>query len=386
MEPDSRHPRDFTRGELLRYSRHLLLPEVGPEGQARLKDARVLIAGAGGLGSPLALYLAAAGVGTIGISDFDRVDLSNIQRQILYGTDDVGRPKADAAAARLRSLNPEIDVIPHPDRIDGENVLELTRSYDIVADGTDNFATRYLLNDACVLEGKPIVHGSIFRFEGQVSIFAAAPGPCYRCVFPDPPPPGTVPSCAEAGVLGVLPGIVGSLQALEVLKLILGIGAPLVGRLLLVDTLPVRFQELTIRRDPACPVCGDHPTITEPVEMEPACERPWEETARDPGSMTVEELSAEIRRGASIFLLDVRERYEADIAKLPGAHLIPLGEIPRRLAEIDRRRPVIVYCHHGIRSSYVCSLLRDAGFRDVRNLAGGIDAWSARVDGSVPRY
>lgn len=382
---------EFSRGELLRYSRHLLLPEVGPEGQARLKGARVLVAGAGGLGSPMALYLAAAGVGTIGIADFDSVDLSNIQRQILFTTSDVGRPKVDAAVEHLRSLNPDVTIVPHPERIGASNILRIAGDYDIVADGTDNFTTRYLLNDACVLLQKPNVHGSIFRFEGQLSVFAAPGGPCYRCVFPEPPPPGAVPSCAEAGVLGVLPGIVGTLQALEVLKLVLGIGETLAGRLLLIDALPVRFQELTIRRDPTCPVCGENPTITAPVEMEIACERPAEETPATGrhaagASMSVEDLHAAIEKGAPIFLLDVREPYEAAIAKIPGGHLIPLGEVPQRLREVDRKRTIVVYCHHGIRSSYACSFLRDAGFEDVRNLSGGIDAWSARVDGSVPRY
>ncbi len=379
----------LSRDELLRYSRHLILPEVGLKGQRRLKAASVLIVGAGGLGSPLALYLAAAGVGRLGLVDFDRVDASNLQRQVLYGTGSIGRPKLEAARERLADLNPGVRVDLHETRLSSENALELIAPYDVVVDGTDNFPTRYLVNDACALLGKPNVYGSIFRFEGQASVFDARVGPCYRCLYPDPPPPGLVPSCAEGGVLGVLPGVIGVLQGIETLKLLLGIGEPLVGRLLLFDALALTFRELALRKDPDCPLCGPKRTITALVDYEAFCglspveqadvnAQSWEISAR--------ELSERLGRGDALTVIDVREPHEWEIAHLPGATLIPLNTLPARLAELDTRRELVLHCHHGQRSMRALEFLRQSGYRRLKNLRGGIDAWSKDVDPSVPRY
>ena len=379
----------LSKEDILRYSRHLIMPEVTLEGQKRLRDARVLCVGAGGLGSPLTLYLAAAGVGHIGVVEFDTVDLTNIQRQILYSTSDVGRPKLEAATARLRALNPGIEIIPHPTRLSSENVLDVARNYDIVADGTDNFPTRYLVNDACVLLGKPNVYASIFRFEGQAAVFDARRGPCYRCLFPEPPPPGLVPSCAEGGVLGVLPGIVGTLQALEVLKLILGIGEPLIGRLVLFDALGFRFRDLQVRKNPECAVCGQAPTITAPIDYEEFCGIRGEEVEADASgwpTFTVEEFDRRRREGESFHLLDVREPHEFEIVRIPGAELLPLSELPGRMHELDSARTYVVSCYRGTRSVQACQLLKQAGFGRLIVLAGGVDAWAQRVDPSLPRY
>lgn len=375
--------------EILRYSRHLLMPEVTLEGQRRLKAARVLCVGAGGLGSPLSLYLAAAGVGTIGLAEFDTLDLTNLQRQVLYSTADVGRPKLGAAVSRLRALNPDIAIVPHPVRLDGGNALALFRDYDIVADGTDNFPTRYLVNDAAVLTGRPDVWASIYRFEGQVSVFGAPGGPCYRCLFPEPPPPDLVPSCAEGGVLGVLPGIVGSLQALEVIKLVLGIGEPLVGRLALFDALALELREVRIGRDPSCAVCGESPTVTEPIDYAQFCglgaDAPAAAGDAVP-SISVDEFRRRRDAGEDLTLLDVREPHELDIARISGALSLPLGELPARLHELDTARSYTLACHHGTRSVRAYRLLRGAGFERLQVLSGGVDAWAERVDPSLPRY
>ncbi|HEX6643848.1 MAG TPA: molybdopterin-synthase adenylyltransferase MoeB [Gemmatimonadales bacterium] len=370
--------------ELLRYSRHLLLPEVGVAGQERLGASRVLLLGAGGLGSPAALYLAAAGVGTIGLVDFDAVDLTNLQRQVLHGTATVGRPKLDSARERIADLNPHVRVEPHEVRLTSENAREIVRDYDVVVDGSDNFPTRYLVNDACVLERRPLVYGSIFRFDGQVSVFDAERGPCYRCLYPEPPPPGLVPSCAEGGVLGVLPGIIGSMQALEAIKLLLGVGDTLVGRLVLFDALRFRTRELALRKDPDCPVCGTSPTVTELIDYDAFCGMP-----AGPAPDTevgVRELAGELAGGAPPLLVDVREPHEWEIAHVGGATLIPLGELPARLAEIDPHRPIVTYCHRGVRSQRAREILAGAGFRGVRSLAGGIDAWAREVEPGMARY
>jgi adenylyltransferase/sulfurtransferase len=374
----------LSHAELVRYARHLSLPEVGIEGQERLKAARVLLIGAGGLGSPAALYLAAAGVGTIGLVDFDAVDVTNLQRQIMHGTADVGRPKLDSARERLAGLNPHVAVEAHPVRLTSENARSLIAAYDVVVDGSDNFPTRYLVNDACVLEGKPLVYGSIFRFEGQASVFDAASGPCYRCLYPEPPPPGLVPSCAEGGVLGVLPGIIGSIQALEAIKLMLGAGESLRGRLLLVDAFRMRFRELTLRKDPECPVCGPRPSVRELIDYDAFCGI----GAGPPPGATVEPaaLAAELRGPAAPLLLDVREPHEWEIARIEGARLLPLGQLPARIGEIDPHAEVVTYCHHGLRSMRALEILRGAGFRNVRSLDGGIDSWARDVDREMDRY
>jgi molybdopterin/thiamine biosynthesis adenylyltransferase/rhodanese-related sulfurtransferase len=372
--------------EILRYGRHLVMPEVTAAGQAKLKAARVLCVGAGGLGSPVSLYLAAAGIGTLGVVEYDTVDLSNIQRQILYDTADVGRPKLTAAAARLGALNTDIDVVRHDTRLTSDNVMDVVADYDIVVDGTDNFPTRYLVNDACVLAGKPNVYGSIYRFEGQVSVFDATRGPCYRCLFPEPPPPGAVPSCAEGGVLGVLPGIIGTLQALEVLKRVLELGDDLVGRLVLFDALAFEFRELRIRKDPDCVVCGRSPSITAPIDYDAFCSGPAQPVnAREPGRIGVREFADLRERDADVELLDVRNPYETDIAAIPDAILIPLDQLHRRLGELDPSRRYVVTCHHGPRAVRACELLAD-GFERLEVLEGGLDAWSIEVDPSVPRY
>jgi sulfur-carrier protein adenylyltransferase/sulfurtransferase len=379
----------LTTSESVRYSRHLILPEVGPEGQRRLKAARVLLVGAGGLGSPAALYLAAAGVGTLGIVDFDVVDATNLQRQVIHGTPDVGRPKLDSARDRIAAINPHVAVEPHPVRLTSENAREIVRRYDVVLDGTDNFPTRYLVNDACVLEGKPNVYGSILRWEGQASVFCAPGGPCYRCLFAEPPPPGLVPSCAEAGVLGVLPGIVGCIQALEAVKLVLGAGDPLVGRLLLFDALRLSFREMRLRRDPACPACGDHPTLHALIDYDHFCgTAPESAMPQEVPEMTPEELKARLDRGDPLTVIDVREPFEWEIGNLEpqGARLIPLGEVEERMDEIDPSAEVVVHCRSGKRSADAARLLRERGYERVWNLEGGILAWSDRVDPSIPKY
>src|SRR5215210_2759412 len=376
----------LSHAEVLRYSRHLLLPEVGISGQRKLKAARVLTIGAGGLGSPLSLYLAAAGVGTIGIVDFDVVDLTNLQRQIVHGTSTLGQPKLDSAEARLTDLNPNVKIERHETRLTSDNALEILREYDIVVDGTDNFPTRYLVNDACVLLGKPNVYGSIFRFEGQASLFYAEQGPCYRCLYSEPPPPGLVPSCAEGGVLGVLPGIVGSIQALETIKWIIGAGNSLIGRLLLFDALKLRFRELQLRKDPGCPLCGENPTIHELIDYEAFCGIGAEPEYAGP-EITAEELARETQqKGAGLVLVDVREPHEWDIAHIEGAWLIPLGQLPERLGELDGHAEIVTHCHHGARSMKALQLLKGAGFGKVRSLAGGIDAWAEQVEPGMARY
>lgn len=376
----------LSHAEVLRYSRHLLLPEVGMTGQRKLKAARVLTVGAGGLGSPLSLYLAAAGVGTIGIVDFDVVDLTNLQRQIVHGTSTLGRPKLESAEARLSDVNPNVRIEKHETRLTSQNALEILREYDIVVDGSDNFPTRYLVNDACVLLGKPNVYGSIFRFEGQASLFYAKEGPCYRCIYAEPPPPGLVPSCAEGGVLGVLPGIIGSIQALETIKWILGAGDLLIGRLLLFDALKLRFRELQLRKDPACPICGDRPSIRELIDYEAFCGIGAEPDYAGP-EITAEELRQEMsQKGADLVLIDVREPHEWEIAHIEGARLIPLGQLPGRLGELDGHSEIVTHCHHGARSMKALALLKGAGFSRVRSLAGGIDAWADRIEVGMPRY
>jgi adenylyltransferase/sulfurtransferase len=373
--------------EILRYSRHLIMPEVGMVGQLKLKAARVLCIGAGGLGSPLALYLGAAGVGTLGIVDFDVVDYTNLQRQIIHSTADVGRKKLDSAAEKLKAINPFLEIRTFETRLSSENALELFREFDIIADGTDNFPTRYLVNDACVLTGKPNVYGSIFRFEGQVSVFATEDGPCYRCLYPEPPPPGLVPSCAEGGVLGILPGLVGVMQATEVIKLILGKGDPLIGRLLLVDALGMKFRELKLRKNPDCPACGTHPTITRLIDYNEFCGIRGEEKAAETGvpEIQVEELKRRLDAGEDVFVLDVREPHEYQICNIDG-YLIPLGDLPKRVSELDSSREIVAHCRSGVRSAKAVDFLRQAGFKKVHNLAGGILAWADRIDPKMPKY
>jgi sulfur-carrier protein adenylyltransferase/sulfurtransferase len=374
--------------EILRYSRHLIMPEVGMEGQLKLKQAKVLCIGTGGLGAPLGLYLAAAGVGRIGLVDFDSVDATNLQRQILFSTNDVGRPKIAAAADRLRGLNPDIQIDTFETRLTSDNALDLFKDYDIIVDGTDNFPTRYLVNDACILLGKPNVYGSIFRFEGQITVFGYPGGPCYRCLYPEPPPPGLVPSCAEGGVLGVLPGIVGSIQAAETLKLIIGKGESLVGRLLLFDALAMRFRELKLRKNPDCPVCGEHPTVTKLIDYVQFCGIRGEEAPAPQTTVpeiTPRDLKSRLDRGDDLFILDVREPHEFQICNL-GGHLIPLGDLSRRVNELDSSREIVAHCRSGKRSAEAIEFLRKAGFRKIWNLKGGILAWSDEVDSSVPKY
>jgi adenylyltransferase/sulfurtransferase len=381
---------ELTADELSRYSRHLILPEVGVEGQRKLKAARVLCVGTGGLGSPLALYLAAAGVGTLGLVDFDVVDASNLQRQIIHSTADIGRKKLDSAEEKLKALNPALNVVKHDTLLSSANALDILTDYDVVADGTDNFPTRYLVNDACVLLGKPNAYGSIFRFEGQASVFGAKDGPCYRCLYPEPPPPGLVPSCAEGGVLGILPGLIGVIQATETIKLILGIGEPLIGRLLLVDALNMRFRQLKLRKNPECPVCGDHPTVTKLIDyqqfcgIEPASER---QSAVKNGipQVSPKDLKKRIDAGENLFILDVREPFEYQIANIGGV-LIPQNDVAQRIGEIDRTREIVVQCKSGGRSQRIAEYLKQSGFPKVSNLAGGILAWSDEVDPKVPKY
>ena len=385
---------ELTNAEVQRYSRHLILPEVGPDGQRRLKAGRVLCVGAGGLGSPAALYLAAAGVGTIGIVDFDAVDASNLQRQILHSTPDVGRPKLQSAREKLSALNPEVRIETHETTLTSKNAFELFREYDVILDGTDNFATRYLVNDACVLLGKPNAYGSIFRFEGQASVFATKNGPCYRCLYPEPPPPGLVPSCAEGGVLGVLPGVIGTIQATESIKLLLGAGSTLIGRLLLYDAWNMRFRELKLRRDPDCPVCGDHPTVRELIDYEQFCGVTQPAASAAPAALTsdfevtVEQLNEIRKSGQPLYLLDVREPQEFQICRIPGSTLIPLGQLPARLNEVPTAAgspEIIVHCKSGVRSARAVRLLQERGIA-ARNLKGGILAWIDRIDPTLPKY
>jgi sulfur-carrier protein adenylyltransferase/sulfurtransferase len=381
-------PTQLSKQEILRYSRHLIMPEVGMEGQLKLKQAKVLCIGAGGLGSPLALYLAAAGVGKLGIVDFDVVDFTNLQRQIIHDTNDVGRPKLHSAKETIADINPNVEVEAFEARLTSENALEIFRDYDIVADGTDNFPTRYLVNDACVLLGKPNVYGSIFRFEGQATVFYAAEGPCYRCLYPEPPPPGLVPSCAEGGVLGVLPGIIGCIQALETIKLILGKGQTLIGRLLLFDALGMKFRELKLRKNPDCPVCGTHPTITHLIDYEQFCGIRGEEhvpETRVP-EITAPEVKKLMDEKRPFVLVDVREPHEFQICRIPGSTLIPLGEIPRRMHELNSADEIVVHCRSGMRSAQAVEFLMKAGFRKIHNLKGGVLAWADQVDPSMPKY
>jgi adenylyltransferase/sulfurtransferase len=378
----------LSREEIQRYSRHLIMPEVGMEGQLKLKRARVLTIGTGGLGAPLGLYLAAAGVGHLGLVDFDVVDSSNLQRQVTFTTADVGKPKSEAAKARLSALNPAIEIVSYETRLTSENALDLFRDYDIIVDGTDNFPTRFLVNDACILLGKPNVYGSIFRFEGQATVFGYPDGPCYRCLYPEPPPPGLVPSCAEGGVLGVLPGIVGSIQAMETIKLILGTGEPLVGRLLLFDALAMRFRELKLRKNQDCPMCGSHRTITKLIDYEEFCGIRGEEApAMTDGipEITATELKARQDRGDKLFILDVREPHEFQICNLNGK-LIPLGELPRRVNELDSSVEMVVHCRSGKRSADAIHFLQTAGFKKLLNLKGGVLAWADEVDPRMPKY
>ena len=381
---------ELTTDDLSRYSRHLILPEVGMEGQRKLKAARVLCVGTGGLGSPLAFYLAAAGIGTLGLVDFDVVDASNLQRQIIHSTKDIGRKKLDSAAEKLAALNPAMNIIKHETLLSSANALEILKDYDVVADGTDNFPTRYLVNDACVLLGKPNAYASIFRFEGQASVFSTEEGPCYRCAYPEPPPPGLVPSCAEGGVLGILPGLLGVIQATEVIKLILGKGNPLIGRLLLVDALAMRFREVKIRKNPECPVCGENPTIKELIDYQQFCgilPESKEDKAVKNGipQLSVKELKRRRDAGEGIFLLDVREPYEYQIAQIGGT-LIPQNDVPKRLSEIPRDREIIVHCRSGARSQKIAEFLKQSGYSQVVNLAGGILAWSDEIDPKVQKY
>jgi adenylyltransferase/sulfurtransferase len=381
---------ELNNSEIARYSRHLILPEVGLEGQQKLKAAKVLCVGTGGRGAPLTFYLAAAGIGTIGLVDFDVVDESNLQRQIIHSTADVGRPKIDSAADKLKALNPHVNIVKHETMLTSANALEIIKDYDIVADGTDNFPTRYLVNDACVLSGnKPNAYASIFRFEGQASVFATEEGPCYRCLYPEPPPPGLVPSCAEGGVLGILPGLLGVIQATEVIKFILGKGDPLIGRLLLVDSLNMKFRELKLRKNPDCPVCGTHPTVTKLIDYQQFCGIIPEQKAAPVQNgipqITPVELKRRLDAGEDVFVLDVREPHEYQIVNI-GAPLIPLGELPNRLGELDPNREIVIHCKTGGRSQRAAELLQKSGFKNVTNLAGGITAWATDVDPKLPKY
>jgi sulfur-carrier protein adenylyltransferase/sulfurtransferase len=381
---------ELTTDDLARYSRHLILPEVGMEGQQRLKAAKVLCVGAGGLGSPLAFYLAAAGIGTLGLVDFDRVEASNLQRQIIHFASDIGRKKLDSAAEKLVALNPALQVIKHETMLSSANALTIFREYDIVADGTDNFPTRYLVNDACVLLGKPNVYGSIFRFEGQASVFATKDGPCYRCLYPEPPPPGLVPSCAEGGVLGILPGLVGVIQATEAIKLILGRGESLAGRLLLIDALNMRFRQLKLRKNLECPVCGLNPTVIHLIDYQQFCgvapeTKPEMTVKNGVPQMSVTDLKSRLDAGEDLLILDVREPFEYQIANI-GGKLIPQGEVPQRLSELDRDREIVVHCKSGGRSQRIAEFLTQSGYSKVSNLAGGILAWADQIDPRVPKY
>jgi sulfur-carrier protein adenylyltransferase/sulfurtransferase len=390
-EPSTTAPATtLSKEEILRYSRHLIMPEVGMEGQLKLKNAKVLMVGTGGLGAPLGLYLSAAGVGRIGVVDFDVVDFTNLQRQVIHGTKDVGRKKLDSAADKMLDINPNIQIDRYEVALDSSNAMEILAPYDLVIDGTDNFPTRYLVNDACVILKKPNVYGSIFRFEGQASVFAYPGGPCYRCLYPEPPPPGLVPSCAEGGVLGILPGTIGLIQATEAVKLILGIGETLVGRLLLYDALAMRFRELKLRRNPECPVCGDHPTVTKLIDYQQFCGMPHKEepavSVAQEGEIEPTEVKAKIDRGDDFLLIDVREPHEYQICNIPQAKLIPLGDLAKRMNELDSAKEIVAHCKSGVRSGKAVDFLRQAGFKKVRNMKGGILAWSDKVDPRVPKY
>ncbi|MBI3331193.1 MAG: molybdopterin-synthase adenylyltransferase MoeB [Candidatus Omnitrophica bacterium] len=379
----------LTRDQILRYSRHLIMPEVGIEGQQKLKDAGILLIGAGGLGSPLGLYLAAAGVGRLGIVDFDAVDFTNLQRQIIHRTEDVGRLKVESAKERIAGINPDVEVATFNTKVTRENILDLIKGYDVVIDGTDNFPTRYLVNDACVFQKKPNIYGSIFRFDGQATVFAPFKGPCYRCLFPEPPPPGMVPSCAEGGVLGVLPGIIGVIQATEAIKLIIGKGEPLIGRLLIYNALKMEFREVRLKRDASCPVCGDRPTITELVDYDAFCGATrGEEVAAAPGEHDLgpAEVKQLLAQDTKAVLLDVREPHEYDIVHIEGSKLIPLSELHLRTNELDTADTIITYCHHGQRSLQAIKALEHFGFRKLKHLRGGIDAWACEVDPEMARY
>ena len=378
----------LNKDEILRYSRHLIMPEVGMEGQLKLKNAKVLLVGTGGLGAPLGMYLAAAGIGRIGLVDFDVVDFTNLQRQVIHGTKDVGKPKLQSAIETMRDINPHIQLDPYEVALDSSNAMDIAAPYDMVIDGTDNFPTRYLVNDLCVLQKKPNVYGSIFRFEGQATVFAYPGGPCYRCLYPEPPPPGLVPSCAEGGVLGILPGTVGLIQATEAVKLILGIGEPLVGRLMLYDALAMRFRELKLRRNPECPACGDHPTITKLIDYQQFCgvTKQEEKPVTDAGVIDPVEVKAKLDRHDNFLLLDVREPHEYQICNIPGAKLIPLGDLPKRVNELDSSVEIVAHCKSGVRSGKAVDFLKSAGFKKVKNMTGGILAWSDKVDPKVPKY
>lgn len=381
---------DLSNQEITRYSRHLIMPEVGIEGQKKLKNARVLCIGAGGLGSPLALYLAAAGIGTLGILDFDVVDFSNLQRQVIHSEKTVGTPKVESARDRLLELNSDTNIVTYNEMLNSDNAMDIMKDYDVVVDGTDNFATRYLTNDACVFLGIPNVYGSIFRFEGQVSVFDAKRGPCYRCLYPEPPPPGLVPSCAEGGVLGILPGVVGTMQAAEVVKLVIGEGEPLIGRLLFIDVLNMEPRILKLRKDPDCPVCGENPTVTELIDYQEFCgigrgEEPEEEKPKVE-EITVEEFSTIKENKADFVLIDVREPHEYEICSLEGSRLIPLGELKDRTDELDPKDDIVVHCHHGGRSMKAATFLVEQGFSKVKNLKGGIDEWAEKYDSEMARY
>jgi adenylyltransferase/sulfurtransferase len=394
MLPD---PTTLSKEEILRYSRHLIMPEVGMEGQLKLKQASVLLVGTGGLGAPLGMYLAAAGIGRIGLVDFDVVDFTNLQRQVIHGTKDVGKKKLDSAIETMRDINPFVQLDRHEVALASDNALDIIKNYDYVVDGTDNFPTRYLVNDACVILKKPNVYGSIFRFEGQATVFAYEGGPCYRCLYPEPPPPGLVPSCAEGGVLGILPGVIGLIQATETVKLILGIGQPLVGRLMLYDALGMKFRELKLRRNKECPVCGDHPTVTKLIDYQEFCGVPHqpvgaEHNTQEAGVQNAQadiepkEVKQKLDRGDKFRLIDVREPHEYQIARIPGAELIPLGDLPKRLGELNPADEFVMHCKMGGRSAKACDLLRQNGFTKVRNMTGGITRWSDTVDSSVPKY
>jgi len=380
---------ELNNDEVARYSRHLIMPEVGMDGQLKLKSASVLCIGAGGLGSPVAMYLGAAGVGRIGIVDFDVVDYSNLQRQVIHGTPDVGRPKLDSARDRLNAINPEVTVETHDVALSSENALALLANYDVIVDGTDNFPTRYLVNDACVILGKPNVYGSIFRFEGQASVFATKDGPCYRCLYPEPPPPGLVPSCAEGGVLGILPGVIGTIQATEAVKIIIGVGEPLINRFMIYDALRMKFRELKLRKDPECPVCGDTPTVTELIDYEQFCGitgAVTDDVSSEALDTTVKDLKTRIDGKDKVLVLDVREPQEFQICRIPGSTLIPLNDLPQRLAELEGYKDMVVHCKSGVRSAKAVKLLHEAGFSDAKNLRGGILAWIDEIDPSLPKY
>lgn len=379
----------LTNDEIQRYSRHLIMPEVGLEGQQKLKGAGILLIGAGGLGSPSAMYLAAVGIGRLGLVDFDQVDLTNLQRQIIHRTEDVGRLKVESAKARIHEINPKVEVQAFNTKLSRENILDLIRDYDIVIDGTDNFPTRYLVNDACVFQKKPNIYGSIFRFDGQATVFVPFEGPCYRCLYPEPPPPGMVPSCAEGGVLGVLPGVIGVIQATEAVKLVIGKGDPLIGRLMLYDALKMKFREVRLNRDPECPVCGEHPTITELIDYDEFCGLtrggPAEVLGRE-HELGPEEVARLLKAGKGVVLLDVREAHEYDIVHIDGSKLIPLSELHTRTNELDTAEAIIAHCHHGQRSLQAIKILESFGFKKVKHMRGGIDAWASEVDPEMARY